>query len=95
MADLMQQAREQFEAWATSQQLPIKRHRWGEYKVDDTETAWEVWQAALRAAPEVPARLSIPLRATGKGPNHDYIRGWNDCIDAVLAARPQGVKDGR
>lgn len=52
MADLMQQAREQFEAWATSQQLPIKRHRWGEYKVDDTETAWEAWQAALRAAPE-------------------------------------------
>lgn len=52
MTDLMQQAREQFEAWATSQQLPIKRHRWGEYKVDDTETAWEAWQAALRAAPE-------------------------------------------
>ena len=50
MADPMQQAREQFEAWATSQHLPIKRHRWGEYKVDDTETAWEAWQAALRAA---------------------------------------------
>ena len=52
MADLMQQTREQFEAWATSQHLPIKRHRWGEYKVEDTEAAWEAWQAALRAAPE-------------------------------------------
>ena len=50
MTDLMQQARDGFEAWATSQHLPIKRHRWGEYKVDDTEAAWEAWQAALRAA---------------------------------------------
>ena len=50
MADPMQQARERFEAWATSQHLPIKRHRWGEYKVEDTEAAWEAWQAALRPA---------------------------------------------
>ena len=53
MADPMQQARERFEAWATSQHLPIKRHRWGEYKVEDTEAAWEAWQAALRAAPVI------------------------------------------
>ena len=52
MTDPMQQARERFEAWATSQHLPIKRHRWGEYKVEDTEAAWEAWQAALRAAPQ-------------------------------------------
>ena len=50
MTDPMQQARERFEAWATSQHLPIKRHRWGEYKVEDTEAAWEAWQAAMSAA---------------------------------------------
>ena len=52
MTDPMQQARERFEAWATSQHLPIKRHRWGEYKVEDTEAAWEAWQAAMSAAPQ-------------------------------------------
>ena len=53
MTDPMQQARERFEAWATSQHLPIKRHRWGEYKVEDTEAAWEAWQAAMSAARRV------------------------------------------
>lgn len=102
MADLMQQAREQFEAWATSQQLPIKRHRWGEYKVDDTETAWEAWQAALRAAPE--GFVLVPVEPTVKmiqsaciASNAGNMYLHNDVRmlgvwSAMLAARPQGVK---
>lgn len=87
MADLMQQARELLERFQRLEDTPP------ELVLMSCDRVLEAIAAALRAAPEVPARLSIPLRATGKGPNHDYIRGWNDCIDAVLAARPQGVKD--
>ena len=63
MTDPMQQARERFEAWATSQHLPIKRHRWGEYKVEDTEATWEAWQAALRAAPECAEKALAELKS--------------------------------
>ena len=84
MADLMQQAREQFEAWATSQQLPIKRHRWGEYKVDDTETAWEAWQAALRAAPEVTPEM-VEAAEEAYMPFGDM----QLAIQCALAASPQ------
>lgn len=110
MADLMQQAREQFEAWATSQQLPIKRHRWGEYKVDDTETAWEAWQAALRAAQEGPethyhcadgihGTLSRLRRYAKRGDNKNSLQGQTmeeaaAFIEHALAARPQGVSHG-
>lgn len=41
--------------------------------------------AALRATPSVPKRLTIPMRATGCGPNHDYIKGWNACIEHIQA----------
>ena len=91
MTDLMQQAREQFEAWATSQQLPIKRYRWGEYKVDDTETAWEAWQAALRAAPE--GFVLVPVEPTPEmlqaACECGAYPGMNDWWRAMLAARPQ------
>ena len=96
MTDLMQQAREQFEAWATSQQLPIKRHRWGEYKVDDTEAAWEAWQAALRAAPE--GFVLVPVE-----PTEDMLMFMGGHDDAaarrayalMLAASPQEASDAR
>lgn len=56
MADLMQQAREQFEAWATTRGMPVHRRdfpsseRRGEYGNAYTQDCWEAWQAALRAA---------------------------------------------
>ena len=103
MTDLMQQAREQFEAWATSQQLPIKRYRWGEYKVDDTETAWEAWQAALRAAPECAwtydtstyswdSACGEKWQFNNDGPAENNCRFCQGCGGRV-AARPQGASD--
>ena len=59
MADLMQQARAQFEAWATARGKPIHRRdvpsseRHGQYGNVYTQQCWEAWEAAaLRAAPE-------------------------------------------
>ena len=85
MTDPMQQARERFEAWATSQHLPIKRHRWGEYKVEDTEAAWEAWQAALRAAPEVtPEMVAAAEEAYMPFGDMEF------ALNCALASRPQG-----
>lgn len=54
MSDLMQQARERFEEWADGQGIVLHRHGAGKYGYERTvtATAWEAWQAALRAAPE-------------------------------------------
>ena len=104
MADLTQQARERFEAWATSQHLPIKRHRWGEYKVEDTEAAWEAWQAALRAAPEgfvlVPAVPTVFMlwaadEADDEAFSHGAMHGADNgsIYRTMLAARPQEASD--
>jgi len=44
---------------------------------------------SLAARGAVPEALKYPGRATGTGLNHDYIKGWNACRDAMLAAAPQ------
>lgn len=52
MTDLMQQAREQFEAWATSYGYCFTRLAPYDYHDGEGRAAWAAWQAALRAAPE-------------------------------------------
>lgn len=103
MADLMQQAREQFEAWMMTQTTHGNEHvltRVGggdeRYLSPLTSSMWAAWQAALRAAPEgyvlVPVEPTPEmLAAVGNGADGLKLRIWR----GMLAARPQGVKDGR
>ena len=65
-------------------------------KLGDGETAEYVRASdfvravgALSARAAVPEALKYPDRATGAGQNYDYIKGWNACRDAMLAAAPQ------
>ena len=101
MADLMQQAREQFEAWMMTQTTHGNEHvltRVGggdeRYLSPLTSSMWAAWQAALRAAPEgyvlVPVKPTPEmLAAVGNGADGLKRRIWR----VMLAARPQGVKD--
>lgn len=93
MADLMQQAREQFEAWATSYGYCFTRLAPYDYHDGEARAAWAAWQAALRAAPEgfvlVPVKPTPEmLAAVGNGADGLKRRIWR----GMLAARPQGVK---
>ncbi|MGE4460624.1 MAG: hypothetical protein AB7D31_15370 [Stenotrophomonas sp.] len=110
MADLMQQARAQFEAWATARGKPIHRRdvpsseRHGQYGNVYTQQCWEAWEAAaLRAAPEgyvlVPVELALRVEdALGRFVSDE---GWGsddmavaDDLSGLLAAHPQGVSHG-
>lgn len=93
-----QRAREQFEAWANAEGYCVSRLIGHNYLDVAVQAAWDAWQAALRAAPEVPAaRVTEPLRADEPRQEQAdaaiYNRGWNDCRTATLAARPQGLED--
>lgn len=91
MADLMQQAREQFEAWATSYGYCFTRLAPYDYHDGEGRAAWAAWQAALRAAPDgfvlVPVQTLESIRDSSTDP---VARGF---AKGALAARPQGVKD--
>ena len=103
MADLMQKAREQFEAWASAKGMPTHRRdfpsseRRGEYGNAYTQDCWEAWYAAaLRAAPE--GYVLVPVEPTPEmlmaaGSAVHSATYWKTAWAAMLAARPQGVKD--
>ena len=110
MADLMQQAREQFEAWMMTQTTHGNEHvltRVGgcdeRYLSPLTSSMWAAWQAALRAAPEggVPERTMMALAtgwrrhaASGGRGRAVLIQCAESLEAAVIAARPQGVNRG-
>lgn len=100
MADPMQQAREQFEAWATSYGYCFTRLAPYDYHDGEGRAAWAAWQAALRAAPEgyvlVPVELTSDMNEAGEqelAMGNDFADAWEAAIETMLAARPQGVKD--
>jgi len=109
MADPMQQAREQFEAWATSYGYCFTRLAPYDYHDGEGRAAWAAWQAALRAAPEGPethyhcadgihGTLRRLRRYAKQGDNRNSLQGQTmeeaaAFIEHALAARPQGVKD--
>lgn len=132
MADLMQQAREQFEAWATSYGYCFTRLAPYDYHDGEARAAWAAWQAALRAAPEgfvlvpiaeVASALDVvrdamecayhnrfpeccgqyspsgccgnPREAWSKEDQSimDALHPAEQALAAMLASRPQGVKD--
>lgn len=102
MTDDQQRARELLAAEYTRLGWPsgwAKMALSGEIGDFEADPVFAAITAALRAAPEVPAaRVTEPLRADEPRQEQAdaaiYNRGWNDCRAAMLAARPQGVKDG-
>jgi len=85
MADIEQQARELLavvhEANGRLGLAALVRNR----HIPASDPAITALISVLHAEPSVPKRLTIPMRATGCGPNHDYIKGWNACIEHIQA----------
>lgn len=85
MADIEQQARELLAIVHESNGVGLAALiRNGRLPASDPTLAALV--SALRAAPSVPERLTIPMRPSGCGPSHDYVRGWNACIEHIQAS---------
>lgn len=104
MADLMQQGREQFEAWMMTQTTHGNEHvmtRVGggdeRYLSPLTSSMCAAWQAALRAAPEgfvlVPVEPTEEMKRAGTAHVSNPYGLARDVWAAMLAARPQGVKE--
>lgn len=101
--DDQQRAREQFEAWANAEGYCVSRLTGHNYLDVAVHAAWEAWQAALRAAPEgfvIVPRIPTPqMDAHGRAALSDNgVDSVDDsdaliCWAAMLAARPQRVKD--
>lgn len=107
MTDLMQQVREQFEAWSQENfgAVDLSRFDSGDYRYARTRSDWELWQAAwqaaaLRAAPEAEAlRIAMTtLEQIASTPRNKGARMNAKAtllfLQTQLAARPQGVSDG-
>lgn len=107
MADLMQQAREQFEVWAAERGWSLSPARTncdvaadGMYNHPGVQRCWEAWEsAALRAAPE--GYVLVPVEPTEEM-HVAAVKTIRRCTGnddfpprvwrAMLAARPQGVR---
>jgi len=96
MADLMQQAREllaaEYEGNRSLQARVLHGHH-------DDAPYFKAVAAALRAAPEgfviVPVEPTEEMLRAGWRDEGDYGVSVGSIYKAMLAARPQGVKDGR
>jgi len=104
MTDDQQRARAQFEAWATGEGFSVARIGGQNYNDIAVHAAWDAWNAALRAAPEgfvlVPVEPTTEMvEAFNRRDELPYPeknrRAYKaiHCYAALLAARPQGVKD--
>lgn len=87
MADIEQQAREllaaEFERDGLTEQASALRRG---AETPCPNRYMRAVAAALSATPPVPERLTIPMRPSGCGPNHNYVRGWNACIEHIQAS---------
>lgn len=61
----------------------------GRYQFNAMQSSWEAWQAAQAQAvnQQLPSKRPIPDLMMA---SYHEAKGWNDCIDAIAAAKEQG-----
>jgi hypothetical protein len=88
--DDLKECREEFEAWAQKEGYNVSpQPETGRYWDSHVEARWNGWQAAWnrRAVPQANAEQDAPVKLSmSMVASVEYLKGWNDCVDAIRAA---------